>query len=57
MDEYDEWDMFVDEHNVPDEHRYRFPWLKPVMKICDCGGDKAKTTHSRWCTKWEDPFK
>jgi hypothetical protein len=25
-----------------------FTWLEPV---CDCGGDKLKTTHYNWCSK------
>lgn len=22
-----------------------------VSSVCDCGGDKARTTHSDWCSK------
>lgn len=29
-------------------NRGPFTWLEPV---CDCGGDKLKTTHYEWCSK------
>lgn len=35
-------------------------WLdgekKQIAKKCECGGDKAKTTHSTWCPKFESLF-
>ena len=26
---------------------------EPTKKNCECGGEKCRTTHSRWCPKYE----
>ena len=26
------------------------PYGLPLKRVCDCGGTKAKTTHSHWCS-------
>jgi hypothetical protein len=28
------------------------PWWTKTPKSCECGGEKAKTTHANWCPLW-----
>lgn len=43
-------------HNAPSWDDDYFTIYKPLVKKCDCGAEKTKTTHTYWCTLYK-PYK